>query len=638
MRYLIRIEKLFLALLMVLSAAVYGQPAIAEQDALDTAVARAVRSAGTDMDQAILQLNGIYEQSRQKDYAYGMLNALLSAGSLYVRGEGQAAPAMPYFLKARAYLAKAAVKNEGVYARWYTCMGAVHIKTGNIDSAMHYYSLAQHAHLKQKKTDYAALEQNYRNLVVLYFEMEQYDNALYYTRKSIALCLQHNFRRPLLNSYTMTAGAFFELKQFDSAAFYLDKAMATGVKPNEIEQKLLYEMNGLLYLNKKMPDKAIPFFLSALSVNAMSSPTSLRGLGNAYIMKGNYVLAEEYLDQAMDVMRTQFLGAKSMVVGIHNDLAALYDSTGNYRDAYTHRSQAAILQKELSDKDRAKMINQLETKYRSAEKDKQLSEKQVALLSVENDLRAKNFWIAVVVVVALSLAIFVLVLYQKHKTQVLRSSSLVQQQEIEKLRAVIDAEEKERSRIGRELHDDIMVQLSIIKMNMEALPSVFPPIKHAEDYINIKEQLNNAGRDIRQTAHNLIPDTLLAEGLVQALMYFCSNVQRRTGINVNFQYYGNIAPLNAQAEISLYRIAQELLQNVIKHAAATTVLVQLNYREDMVTLTVEDDGKGIPASQKTAGDGMGLKSIEGRLKAINGSIDIHSRKPNGTSVTIEINV
>lgn len=627
----------FLFLLLISRAAItFATPANSRETALDTATARAFRVGAINRDSAIHLLEDIYKQCEQAHYIFGQASALMACGVLHANGEESAAPALAYFRRAAPFIDEAAKKNDGIRARWYTCMGAASLKTERMDSAMYYYTLSLNANLKRKQIDYASLLQNYVNIEILYYEQQQYDKALLYARKVITLAREKDFKYFLFSSYLLTAGIYVELKNADSSDHYLTKAEQVPVKPKDSEQKLLYELRGIVALHRNLPEKAIPYYEAALKVNNIGSTTSLRGLGNAYYKLHNYPLAEQYLLRAKkqeEVIRQHTF----FLIDLYNELAELYNTMERYKEAYDYRTDAARMTKELMEMKRNEMINQLETKYRSAEQENQITQKRVALLSAENNLRKKNIWIVIVLTVALSMTIITLLLYQKQKTQKHRNASQRQQQEIEKLKAVINAEEKERSRIGRELHDDIMGQLSIIKINMEVLPNSIPMLLQSEEYEDIKELVDNAGKDIRQTAHNLTPDALLSEGLVRAILYFTNNMQRRTGMVINFQHYGYKTLLGADIEISLYRIIQELLQNIVKHAKASSVLVQLSQREDMLTLAVEDDGIGLPPDHKTKG-GLGLKSIDNRLKALNGSMDIHQRKPKGTSVTIEIMV
>ncbi len=155
-------------------------------------------------------------------------------------------------------------------------------------------------------------------------------------------------------------------------------------------------------------------------------------------------------------------------------------------------------------------------------------------------------------------------------------------------------------------------------------------------HLNLVQQLNHTSQKLRQSAHNLMPDALLTDGLISAISYFCSNIIKMTGLRIHFQHYGEIPRLPTDTEISIYRIIQELVQNVIKHARATNTLVQLNCRENILSITVEDDGTGFDPKHKSHENKMGLKSIHTRLNALNGTLDIHECMPHGSSVNITL--
>jgi len=184
-----------------------------------------------------------------------------------------------------------------------------------------------------------------------------------------------------------------------------------------------------------------------------------------------------------------------------------------------------------------------------------------------------------------------------------------------------------------------MVQFSTIKMKMKSVPEQYKLIDSAayfktDYYRQLVSQMEDATRDLRSTAHNLMPDMLLQGGLEDAVLYFCNGLKRSTGIAIEFQKHGTIAGLNKEFELAVYRIAQELLQNAIKHANATQILVQLTMLTDnLLTLTVEDNGQGFIVDKEQKG--LGLMSINNRLKVMNGFMDISSEPGEGTSVHIE---
>lgn len=609
-----------------------------EMQQLDSTILKLYRQAAVNPDSTVRELDRVYRECAFMQYDYGMAHALLTAGSvlLNIKNEVDATPAFAYFRKAAPLLYKSTEHDPRIFSRWYTSMGAAFGRIGAFDSAMIYFSKSLDFALKHNFVHDRDMALNYVNLQAIHYELRQFDKVIAYARQSVKIASELNLGQELYRSYTIMAAAYLDLEQLDSCTHYISLlGKVKNYTPTDYDHKLANEITAAVFVNKGQTDKAIPYFKKAIAINSNPSPTSLRGLGNAYRSQKQYMQAEQYLLAALDAI-VQLKVSPLFVVGVHRDLAALYDSTGNYKLAYQHRSQEAVLQKDLDDENKTEVINTLENRFHRASQDKQLSDNKVQLMAAKAKLSKQNIWIAGIAIVALLLAMLIIALYQKQKLQRQKERTREQNQEIEKLRAAIDAEEKERSRIGRQLHDDIMVQLSIVKMNMEALPAQCPGIGNVDDFHSVKELLSIAGRDLRQTAHNLAPDTLLADGLTQALLYFFKNVQYRSKLSINFQYYGEPPQLPQETEINIYRIAQELIQNIIKHAQAKNVLIQLNYRADMLTLTIEDDGVGFDAARSPDKIGIGLKSIRSRLKVMNGEMDIHPRHPQGTSVTIEV--
>ncbi|RYZ41878.1 MAG: hypothetical protein EOP49_28660, partial [Sphingobacteriales bacterium] len=196
--------------------------------------------------------------------------------------------------------------------------------------------------------------------------------------------------------------------------------------------------------------------------------------------------------------------------------------------------------------------------------------------------------------------------------------------------------EQERSRLSREIHDSIMVQFSVVKMNLSVYTGSGPQDITPQKLIPIIKQLDEATDSLRRTAHNLMPDRLIEDGLVEAVFYFCSNLQRSVPVSINFQPIGTMPELPLSFELSVYRIIQELMQNVIKHALATEVIVQLSCGHDLLSITIEDNGKGIQPGYEQRG--LGLKSIEARVHEFDGRFTIDSSPGVGTTAHLEFHV
>lgn len=203
-------------------------------------------------------------------------------------------------------------------------------------------------------------------------------------------------------------------------------------------------------------------------------------------------------------------------------------------------------------------------------------------------------------------------------------------------RAMIFGEEQERKRIALELHDGLGSLLSTLKLNAQTinLSPEFTNEKESEAYKSVLLLIDVACEELRNISHNMMPVGLEQFGLVQQLVGFIRKINTTERLNVIFHTNGFDQRLDKDLELSLYRICLELLNNIIKHADASKVLLQLTKTDTQIILMLEDDGIGI--EYQNMEEGMGLVSIWSRVEAYNGTITIDSNKNGGTTTIIEL--
>jgi len=198
------------------------------------------------------------------------------------------------------------------------------------------------------------------------------------------------------------------------------------------------------------------------------------------------------------------------------------------------------------------------------------------------------------------------------------------------LTAVIQAQEEERKRIAKDLHDGIVQQLGGLKLGLQR---VFADNKTKETK-KLVRILDNSAKELRELSHKMMPRSLSELGLVPAMEDMLENSLGNTSIHYRFEHFGIITRFNENIEIAIYRIAQELVNNVIKHSKADKVNVQLFKTGNDVILIVEDNGKGIDIL--TQKQGIGLMNISSRLDTINGKVNFEPSPESGTLATIKI--
>jgi signal transduction histidine kinase len=220
---------------------------------------------------------------------------------------------------------------------------------------------------------------------------------------------------------------------------------------------------------------------------------------------------------------------------------------------------------------------------------------------------------------------------QKRRTAEYQIKQFEQEKQLVATQAVLDGEAAERSRVARDLHDGLGGMLSAVKLNLKHMKTGIIVLENTdvEHFDKALSMLDEAIGELRRVAHNMMPYSLMRFGLQAALSDFCDGIP-----TVAFNYYGINSRLNQKLETMLYRITHELINNALKYAEATHILVQIIRESDRIALTVQDNGRGFDLSLKNKG--TGLQNIRTRVASYNGTMDVYSKTGEGTEVNVEI--
>lgn len=208
-------------------------------------------------------------------------------------------------------------------------------------------------------------------------------------------------------------------------------------------------------------------------------------------------------------------------------------------------------------------------------------------------------------------------------------------QEVRSLNAMMEGQERERRRIAADLHDRMGSALSSIKLHMDSITlSAGNSNQNQTAFEKVKFMLDLAVDEVRQVSHNLASGVLTKFGLVAAIRDLCESIQSTRSLQVNFYTAGLDIRMGHKTEIALYRIVQELVNNILKYAGASSINIYLHHMEDHLSLMVEDDGVGFNP-QKAEG-GLGMKNVQWRVSQLHGKALFDSSPGNGCTVTVEI--
>jgi signal transduction histidine kinase len=196
--------------------------------------------------------------------------------------------------------------------------------------------------------------------------------------------------------------------------------------------------------------------------------------------------------------------------------------------------------------------------------------------------------------------------------------------------ALLEGQEKERTRIIKELHDGVGQLLTAVRMRVEMFEGD-QPLKD-----EIKSQINETISEVRRISYNVMPQSLVDYGLEAALRGLCDSMKRYSNLDIDFTYVKECEhTLNFEISIAVFRIAQEGLNNIVKHAKATAVNLHVIDKDDEIYFMLEDNGIGFE-EHKNLHSGSGLQNIRERAKLLNGTAEILSNLREGTVIEVHI--
>jgi signal transduction histidine kinase len=185
------------------------------------------------------------------------------------------------------------------------------------------------------------------------------------------------------------------------------------------------------------------------------------------------------------------------------------------------------------------------------------------------------------------------------------------------------------------LHDGLNGDLSAIKYRLSTLEESGLSAIDTENLTKVINMINESCAQVRSISHNLMPSSILDYGLIESVKEYCVKINNSDSFKIEFQTFGNYVSLSKKTETVIYRIIQELVTNILKHSKATEAMIQFNYREDELFITVEDNGIGF--DKNAISKGIGHKNIQTRIDFLNAQLDVESSSA-GTSYTISIDL
>jgi signal transduction histidine kinase len=499
-----------------------------------------------------------------------------------------------------------------------------------------------------EKTGAPELKQDsYDGLLRIYFKRQEYDKAIEYGTKSVQIARALNSPERIASSLFNLSYAYNMNKEYDKAIAAAKEVIAI-CKTTGDERVEAYGLTNLCDINLKLNNikSALDYELTALNLSRKVSNkdiegTSLAGLAMCYLQQKEYAKALTYAEQAVKIKEE--LGDTDGKISVTKILADIAFAMGDPAKGYAYEVQCDEYQEKHINQVLSKQSADLEKKYETEKKETQIKKLEADKKVQDLTIRQKNTLNYILIGSAITLLIISLLSYrtyqQKQKIQQQRIAELETQQQLTATEAVLKGEEQERTRLAKDLHDGLGGMLSGIKYSMNSMKGnlIMTP-DNAQAFERSMDMLDSSIKEMRRVAHNMMPEALVKFGLDTALKDFCNDINQSGALKLSYQSIGmNNSTINQTTSITIYRIVQELINNTMKHAAAKTAIVQLTLSNDLLSLTVEDDGIGFDPVILQRARGIGWTNIQSRVDFLKGALDVQSGEGKGTSVHIELN-
>jgi len=453
------------------------------------------------------------------------------------------------------------------------------------------------------------------------YEIGENEQSRKYLKEAMVSRLNDKDYTSLMNYYMLMASTFTSV---DSISKYLQLAdEISKLKKMDYKKAILLNNKALFYKATRNLTLAKTYYLEAISISVTNG--YLKHLSNLYNNFAYLLMAEAKYDSALLVL--------DKALSISRDLnnidieASVLDSYSDYYVAVNDSAKALInykesvkLKNEYRKKQQIEKSLFLSTVFETEKKEKEIARQDSELY------RIYFFLFAAVSLFAVALVILV---YFRHKSAIrkARIKTMDREKKLEVANAMIEGQDTERKRIAMDLHDGISPKLGSLRLMIDS------HFEESDVYSEVSDSINDLDHNIREISHRMLPSQLESKGLIVALTRFINLLNQNNKATIKF-YTTVENRLEEKYELNIYFLFYELINNALKHSGATEIIAQLLDGNKVMSLSVEDNGKGFDPEKEYTG--IGLRNIRQRVTYLNGELEIDSVVGEGTAVMIEI--
>ena len=555
--------------------------------------------------------------------------------------------------------------------RWPTFESYLEMRLGSywrrreeLDSALAHYRNA--TLLRLEENDVAGAASGYNGQAIVYKNKGFYELALTQCLKAKTLLEKVSDSTRVAEAQLTLANLYLLIEDYPSGIEAIREGLTWGASSNPIFQSKAFKTLGALYYKADQPDSAQHWYLRSMAASEGSE--NLLALAGLHIDLGLVAIEMQEWDNAHEQFKvaqaiSQRLESTSKLskiylnfglLAIRQELAdsALYYL--NCADTITFsavdrqilwtlryeayqllgKSDSALwayqkqdsIGRQLLNLSKANRIAELEEIYESEKKDRQLA---IQDLELEQQQKEKQvLYLLLIAIVSILVGVVVIARLMRDKQK--------ERAKAREAQALVDGQERERARIGKDLHDSIGSLLSTIKIQLSGLEcrTYEEWAKQRQQYARTQAMLDQAVEEVRRISHDLVSGVLVNFGLVAALQDLAQSVSNTGKLEMQATFHNFDNRLPSKMELILYRVTQELLTNAQRHGQATRFEVSLQRYENELVLMADDNGSGF--NPEVQSEGIGIRNIRQRLEQVKGQLRFDSHPKRGTTAIVTV--
>ena len=629
--------------------------AFSQNDEVDSLTARLNSiSDKFEIAKTNLQLAKLYEQIdivKGKEFAnkamlYNLNDSLL-AETNYQMGRfmfytAQLDSAEYYFEKAKQIIIT--FNDEKQIAIINISLGAVQLRLGEYNKTIK--TLTESAAYFEESGDKLNAAKCYSNISSALAELENYTNAIEYNEKALLVFNEQNLTQfQLITLPNLAAQQFKNGDTIKAINYNLEAEKLALEMGNKRSLSIIYNNLGSIYLDSE-PEKARDYLEKTIQLknelNLKSGIEVAQGnLGYLHLKNGEFHAAIIHYNEVV-----QRVNGKQLVFA-YGQLNKCYKGLRQYEKALENSEKSRILIDSILSAENQKVFNEIQTKYETEKKEKEIFELTSEKLEVDNKrIRNQNLLFGTLGILFLTILLIYFLLKNSKRKRILVQQKLIihnqelvqllKTQELNGMDAIIDAQENERSRIADDLHDNLGSKIATLKLYIEEVSNKENKNKDEKALLlnKLKTLADDAYKEVRKIAHNKNFGALINNGLIPSIKTISNQFSTSDKLQIEVINIDVNKPIKNNIEIQVFRIVQELLTNIIKHADATEATIQFSQDDNTLNVMVEDNGKGFNINETSLG--FGLTNVEKRLEKIGGNVVFDSTMGNGTTIILNI--